>query len=149
MRAPRPLLCTAAAIMSCRCPLGKAFVPARLPVRGLGPAQTSCRDVRAKSLALLAGKDGDTAATAIGSASPLSRARGVVVDPAFRNMLGPMAASGALLGPNLDSYHSAFGVLTYKNPITLSVGMHTLVTTDWWWVSVCGTNYWKSPSCLR
>ena len=43
-----------------------------------------------------------------------------------------MGLAGALLGPNLDNYHSAFGVLTYKNPIELSVGGHVLVTTDWW-----------------
>ena len=43
-----------------------------------------------------------------------------------------MGVAGALLGPNLDNYHSAFGVLTYKNPFELSVGGHVLVTTDWW-----------------
>eukprot|EP00752_Nemacystus_decipiens_P009146 g8169.t1 len=43
-----------------------------------------------------------------------------------------MAAAGAILGPNLDNYHSAFGVLTYRNPIEFSVAGHLLVTTDWW-----------------
>eukprot|EP00903_Cladosiphon_okamuranus_P013546 g12618.t1 len=46
--------------------------------------------------------------------------------------MAPMAAAGAILGPNLDNYHSAFGVLTYKDPIELSVAGHLLVTTDWW-----------------
>ena len=62
----------------------------------------------------------------------LSRARDMLVQPAFRALLAPMAVAGALLGPNLDNFHSAFGVLTYKNPIELSVGGHVLVTTDWW-----------------
>eukprot|EP00904_Undaria_pinnatifida_P007391 jgi/Undpi1/3782/HiC_scaffold_16.g07151.m1 len=56
----------------------------------------------------------------------------MLVQPAFRALLAPMAVAGALLGPNLDNFHSAFGVLTYKNPIELSVGGHVLVTTDWW-----------------
>lgn len=68
-----------------------------------------------------------------GTSSPLSRAREVLVEPAFRNMHLPlMATAGALLGPNLDNYHSAFGVLTYTNPTQLSVAGHLLVTTDWW-----------------
>jgi len=32
-----------------------------------------------------------------------------------------MTVCGSLLGPNLDNYHSAFGVLHYSNPITLSI----------------------------
>ncbi|CAM9110952.1 unnamed protein product [Hapterophycus canaliculatus] len=64
--------------------------------------------------------------------SPLSRARDVLFEPAFRNMLPLMAAAGALLGPNLDNYHSAFGVLTYKNPVEISIANHLVVTTDWW-----------------
>lgn len=62
----------------------------------------------------------------------LSRAREALFQPSFRKLLGPMAVSGALLGPNLDNYHSAFGVLSYKNPIELELGGHILVTTDWW-----------------
>lgn len=71
--------------------------------------------------------------TDAGTASSLSRARDVLLDPVFRNMHLPlMATAGAVLGPNLDNYHSAFGVLTYKNPIELSIAGHVLVTTDWW-----------------
>lgn len=64
--------------------------------------------------------------------SPLSRARDVLFEPAFRNTLPLMAFAGAVLGPNLDNYHSAFGVLTYKNPVEISIADHLLVTTDWW-----------------
>lgn len=68
-----------------------------------------------------------------GTSTSLSRARDVLSEPAFRNIHLPlMATAGAMLGPNLDNYHSAFGVLTYKNPIDLSVAGHLLVTTDWW-----------------
>lgn len=75
-------------------------------------------------------EDSDTPAA---PSTPWSRARDVLLDePAFRTLLAPMGVAGALLGPNLDNYHSAFGVLTYKNPIELSVGGQVLVTTDWW-----------------
>ena len=73
-----------------------------------------------------------SAENSIGTSTTLSRAREVLFEPAFRNCLAPMAAAGAILGPNLDNYHSAFGVLTYKDPIELSVAGHVLVTTDWW-----------------
>jgi hypothetical protein len=48
-----------------------------------------------------------------------------------------MAGSGALLGPFLDSYHSAFGVLQYDSPITATLwgksdAMPALITS--WWV---------------
>lgn len=72
------------------------------------------------------------AANAVGASTTLPRAREVLLKPAFRNCLAPMAAAGAILGPNLDNYHSAFGVLTYENPIELSIAGHLLVTTDWW-----------------
>lgn len=62
----------------------------------------------------------------------LSRARDVLDDSAFRKLLAPMGAAGALLGPNLDNYHSAFGVLSYKHEVALSLGGHVLLTTDWW-----------------
>lgn len=77
---------------------------------------------------IAAGETGTPMATATLS----SRAQSAVVEPAFRMALGPLALAGALLGPNLDNYHSAFGVLTYKNPVQLSVAGHVLVTTDWW-----------------
>lgn len=64
--------------------------------------------------------------------SVLQRARDALLSPAFRQLLVPMAAAGALLGPNLDSYHSAFGVLSYKDPIQVTLGSKILVTTDWW-----------------
>lgn len=47
-----------------------------------------------------------------------------------------MIISGAVLGPFLDSYHSAFGVLTYDQPMTaqlwsLSSDIPALITTRW------------------
>lgn len=60
------------------------------------------------------------------------RVQDILSSTSFRQLLTPMAAAGAILGPNLDNYHSAFGVLTYKNPIKLSIGGSVLVTTDWW-----------------
>ncbi|CAM9784149.1 unnamed protein product [Scytosiphon promiscuus] len=87
-----------------------------------------CRSGRMK---FAAGKDRSREA-AIAMSSPLSRARDVLLEPAFRKMLPVMAVAGALLGPNLDNYHSAFGVLTYKNPVEIAIADHLLVTTDWW-----------------
>jgi hypothetical protein len=48
-----------------------------------------------------------------------------------------MAGSGSILGPFLDSYHSAFGVLQYESPITATLwgksdAMPALITS--WWV---------------
>lgn len=74
----------------------------------------------------------DSAAEDAPLPSPLSRARDVLSSPSFLQLLAPMGTAGALLGPNLDNYHSAFGVLTYKNPIQLTLGDSVLVTTDWW-----------------
>lgn len=89
-----------------------------------------------KGFTLRAGKGFSTSsppgATNDVPSTPLSRARGVFAEPAFRKLLAPMGAAGAVLGPNLDNYHSAFGVLTYTNPVEISAGGHVLVTTDWW-----------------
>jgi len=47
-----------------------------------------------------------------------------------------MAASGAMLGPFLDSFHSAFGVLRYDAPITATLwgidDQHPALITAWW-----------------
>jgi len=47
-----------------------------------------------------------------------------------------MAASGAMLGPFLDSFHSAFGVLQYDSPITATLwgpdAQHPALITTWW-----------------
>jgi hypothetical protein len=47
-----------------------------------------------------------------------------------------MACSGAILGPFLDSYHSAFGVLQYDVPITIQLwgrdANHPALVTAWW-----------------
>lgn len=46
-----------------------------------------------------------------------------------------MTAAGAILGPFLDSYHSAFGVLQYKQPIGAVLWGSTqypALTTSWW-----------------
>lgn len=113
------------------------FTPGRTPLSGI--SRTTIRDGKVERRSLLGrdvSSDVDMATTysvALAmSVSPGSRVRDVVVEPAFTNLLGIMAASGAFLGPNLDNYHSAFGVLTYKNPVVLSVAGHVLVTTDWW-----------------
>lgn len=66
------------------------------------------------------------------ASSASRRVQDILSSTSFRQLLTPMAAAGAILGPNLDNYHSAFGVLTYKNPIKLSIGGGVLVTTDWW-----------------
>lgn len=47
-----------------------------------------------------------------------------------------MSFCGATLGPFLDSYHSAFGVLEYNHPITLQLwgvdANHPALITAWW-----------------
>jgi hypothetical protein len=46
-----------------------------------------------------------------------------------------MLTCGALLGPFLDSYHSAFGVLQYDEPLTLVLwgsSDYPALTTAWW-----------------
>jgi hypothetical protein len=47
-----------------------------------------------------------------------------------------MTASGAALGPFLDSFHSAFGVLQYDAPITATLwginAQHPALITAWW-----------------
>jgi hypothetical protein len=47
-----------------------------------------------------------------------------------------MAGSGAILGPFLDSFHSAFGVLQYDEPITVQLwgrdADHPALITAWW-----------------
>jgi hypothetical protein len=43
-----------------------------------------------------------------------------------------MFVYSALLGPFLDGYHSAFGVLQYTTPHALSIGNVEIVTTDLW-----------------
>ena len=46
-----------------------------------------------------------------------------------------MTVAGAVLGPFLDSYHSAFGVLQYKQPIGAVLwgsAQYPALTTSWW-----------------
>eukprot|EP00980_Cylindrotheca_fusiformis_P003183 scaffold721_cov131-Cylindrotheca_fusiformis.AAC.73 len=46
-----------------------------------------------------------------------------------------MTACGASLGPFLDAYHSAFGVLRYDNPLTVTLWGtedYPALTTAWW-----------------
>jgi hypothetical protein len=67
-----------------------------------------------------------TSARAMNLASSLSRSLAFTAAMAF---------SGAALGPFLDSYHSAFGVLRYDSPITLALwGTHDnpALITSWW-----------------
>lgn len=126
-----------AAIFSPACCLG-LLLPAAVP-RGCSAVTRAlpCRHGNGgPNMELSEGEDPShdtaSAASAAGSSTALSRAGEVLFEPAFRNCLAPLAAAGAILGPNLDNYHSAFGVLTYKDPIELSVAGHLLVTTDWW-----------------
>ncbi len=60
----------------------------------------------------------------------------ITVDPQ-RSILFSMCmiVCGALLGPFLDSYHSAFGVLQYKEPIQWvlwGTSAYPALTTAWW-----------------
>lgn len=64
--------------------------------------------------------------------TPTSRAKEAFFEPAFGPAVGLMALAGASLGPNLDNYHSAFGVLSYKKPVELMLNGQVLITTDWW-----------------
>ncbi|KAJ1492195.1 hypothetical protein T484DRAFT_1772148 [Baffinella frigidus] len=43
-----------------------------------------------------------------------------------------MAISGALLGPILDGYHSAFGVLRYTVPHDVFLGPLFVCQSDFW-----------------
>eukprot|EP00978_Attheya_sp_CCMP212_P017741 scaffold47753_cov58-Attheya_sp.AAC.9 len=43
-----------------------------------------------------------------------------------------MALAGAALGPFLDSYHSAFGVLQYNHPFSLFEDTGLVFVTTWW-----------------
>lgn len=95
-------------------------------------ATTSCRHRHITLHAASNRAAEGAAAAATTPTSRFSRARDVLDDSAFRKLLAPMGAAGALLGPNLDNYHSAFGVLSYKNGVELSLGGHVLLTTDWW-----------------
>lgn len=70
-----------------------------------------------------------------------------------------MASAGAVLGPFLDAYHSAFGVLQYDNPITAQLWGspdHPALITSWWvpelfglagfligWLYMIGDEYFK------
>ena len=58
-----------------------------------------------------------------------------------------MSGSGAVLGPFLDSYHSAFGVLEYDKPIKAVLWgseQFPALTTAWW---VPGT--WWCQWCVQ
>jgi len=46
--------------------------------------------------------------------------------------LALMAISGAALGPLLDGYHSAFGVLKYTKPQQVMLGNIFVCETDFW-----------------
>jgi hypothetical protein len=60
----------------------------------------------------------------------IARLRGVVTTRGkeIRNLSGLMFGAGAALGPNLDNYHSQFGVLRYAHPAVRVPGFET----DWW-----------------
>jgi len=52
-----------------------------------------------------------------------------------------MILAGAALGPFLDSYHSAFGVLQYDQPITFNLWGtvdHPALITMWWVLALFG-----------
>jgi hypothetical protein len=57
--------------------------------------------------------------------------RGPVPRGPWPQYLAAMALSGAALGPFLDGYHSAFGVLAYTNPIPIKLGGVQIVVSDW------------------
>jgi hypothetical protein len=76
-----------------------------------------------------------------------------------------MALCGAALGPFLDSYHSAFGVLQYDEPIQIALWgseEHPALITAWWvpvlfgvagwligWLYVGLDAVWKTPSNVQ
>lgn len=62
----------------------------------------------------------------------LDTARIVVYKKSVQKCIIPLALSGALLGPNLDNYHSVFGVLEYKYPVQVVVEDSLLLTTASW-----------------
>ena len=72
----------------------------------------------------MAGKGSDGAQDEQGS-------RGLVPRGPWPQYLAAMALSGAALGPFLDGYHSAFGVLAYTNPIPIVLGGVQIVVSDW------------------
>lgn len=43
-----------------------------------------------------------------------------------------MGLCGAALGPFLDGYHSAFGVLAYTKPVSINIANIYLLQTDYW-----------------
>lgn len=60
---------------------------------------------------------------------------------------GIMALCGAILGPFLDSYHSAFGVLAYDEPFTAALWQQSppnppALTTVWWVPILFGVAGW-------
>lgn len=74
---------------------------------------------------------------ASGSAVGVSRLREVITEDPKRSALFSvlMSMSGALLGPFLDAYHSAFGVLQYDTPIRWILWgseEYPALTTAWW-----------------
>jgi hypothetical protein len=68
--------------------------------------------------------------------SPLSRIKAKVSSENARKFSILMSLAGASLGPFLDSYHSAFGVLQYDSPIQLTLwassDSHPALITCWW-----------------
>jgi hypothetical protein len=70
--------------------------------------------------------------SSMGLQNTAGKVAAVLQSPRLQRSVVPLAVSGALLGPNLDNYHSAFGVLQYAHPLQLAVNDHVLVTTDWW-----------------
>lgn len=121
------------------------FAIASNDARALRPARV-CTPARAKVIAVLRSRcdddeeeddddDDDEFETDVHS---ISQVISTVTSSPARSLAfsALMAASGAVLGPFLDSYHSAFGVLQYDDPITATLWgadeQHPAFITAWW-----------------
>mmetsp|Transcript_6386 Transcript_6386/g.12777 ORF Transcript_6386/g.12777 Transcript_6386/m.12777 type:complete len:464 (+) Transcript_6386:24-1415(+) len=79
----------------------------------------------------------DTSNRTTNNNAPLALSFRLITDDPKRSILFSvlMTACGAGLGPFLDSYHSAFGVLVYNEPIRFTLWgseAYPALTTAWW-----------------
>ena len=68
--------------------------------------------------------------------APRSKVQQFSIKPSSLIISALLVCSGAILGPFLDSYHGAFGVLQYDNPIEAVLwgtdADHPALITSWW-----------------
>ena len=107
--------------------LSASHVSARRP-SAFSAASRASSAVRAARSTDAEDTDGADGAAAAALAAPADLALGGARAGAFLRLTGVMFAAGGALGPWLDNYHSAFGVLRYTRPAVVT----PLLTTDWW-----------------